>query len=211
MTDWGDLDALPERKRSPFGWFWGAGLLLALIATVGAGWWIRNELQELQDPENKWRELRWVLPHVFRPEGWQMQPGMSLPGPKSFSLKGSTAGGRRVHVRIKTASSFVAELFERDDPDLQPWTPPGATEPLIRIPIQGEERAIVRVTGDARLSCEEDGSSFELDVDEPSLIVDVTPSGDGGCVLLIWSSDPLEEVTPEEIQTFLSAFEIVPD
>lgn len=156
--DWGAGEAAPRKRRVPRWVWWGCGggcLLALLVAAVLAIFAVRL-VREGTDPEKQWPRLDQVLAFETRPQGLEIEFGVSF-GADQFHLVDHARGLRATLIEYPAAAA--SDYQKLLDPEFDP--PLGFGKPLEPEPgtltVQGREVPCLRF---ARVQPEPEGEGL---------------------------------------------------
>jgi len=165
------------------------------------------------NPELQWARLEELLPHDARPEGWTMRGGTPegiigwLLGARVFLLISQEDPRLRVTI-LQLSDASTTELFERGDP----WVPADAEEPVETLPIQGRDLRVALVSEISAERVEGSGDAkVEFQYGEQVVAVEVTPDSAEVPIIVTFDVSAGVPLTPADITTFLSPFQLGPD
>lgn len=202
----------PPRKKGIPGWLWfcGGGCLLALIAAIVLGVFAFRTVKQGLDPEVQWPKLQKTLPFDERPENLTLQWGSQL-GFGIYTLFDQQDGYVAVLYDFPSAEQgdrgkIFSEEFKGGFMGIGEMK--GRT--VSTVEVQGRTLDVVRFYQEGGSS---GGGPGQPDVRAGhSAFLDLTQEGATNFVLLfLISIEGDEEISDEEIRTFLEPFQVGPD
>ena len=214
--DWGDLEQVKSKRPGPILLFCGLGCLIPLLLVIVTVVWGFNKFNAGKDAELQWSRLEELLPHDARPEGWKMQFGIKIGlwvDAEVYILTRSGEQGVASVATIIQQEEAVDDLFDFSRDGVSPWTPPGESEPLRGLEVQGRMLRVSVVEDDERDGSWDFGAgeSMEGDGDQLNLAIDLTARDEDLPIVLYWVHQDSEALTPEELRAFLAPFHIGPE
>ena len=212
-VEWGADEPAPQKKRGCFlpTWLWacGGGCLLALILTVGGGFYCVGQGLKAMDPEVQWPRMQKVLPFDERPEHVQMLAGMQMFGMENYTLMDFQRGLQiSVYYFDDDESSDAADsrwtFFDPEKKTTSSSMINRANERLGFIKLGSRDRKVMRFT--------QETISFGSEVMRrqgagPCLAVDVTPEDSPGFLFVMFFEAGGEfEIPDEHVHAFFESF-----
>ena len=210
--DWGDLDQIPQKRQGRKLLFCGLGCLIPILLLVAAGLWLKGLVDDAQDPDVQWENLRALVHYDQRPPGWQMELGFHLEwiGAGMFILFSPEGEDRMATFLQIPGGEDFEDLFNTDQEGVDLWTPPGSEEPLEFLEVQGRQlRVVLFDPGVDGGGSGPPGMNYKSD--SPAVAIDLTPVGSGEPVVLTISASPEDQMLPGEIVSFLAPFHVGPE
>ena len=234
-TDWGDLESVPRQRSGPRVMLLSLGCLLPLLILFVGGWWLKEKFNQATDPERQWPALAELVPYDRRPEGWTLKFGLQLGllGMEGYVLtQGSEEKPDRAVTFLRLGEKDAKKTFDTARDEVEPWTPPGMSEPVSTVTIQGRELRVVRLSGEEQRTLP--GASTILSGDEPqegtaeetageasekaeetapptTLALDLSSADLGESLVLFWVERHPGGPTVDELSAFLAPFHIGPE
>lgn len=196
---WGDPEETTPRRRVP-GWAWwscGGGCLVMVLLGAALAVYGLHLTRQGMDPEIQWPRLRRVLAFEERPEGLEIEMGLSL-GADQFRLIDGAKG------QLATLIEFPAAARSRYEELLDPEQelPLGIGQPLEpeagELEVQGRIVKCLRFAGMKRETDPGYGAGIRLDL---------TGSREKPRTLEIRHSST-ERVEDAEVSAFLAPFDV---
>lgn len=209
--DW--LDEAPRKRGGIPGWakFCGCGCLLALALVVTLALVIVGEIRRGLDDELQWAELGKVLPYDARPEELTLVVGVRRLAP-FFLLNDERGYMWIVRAQEEDGALYRESIFGAEseflDPILNFQSVSG--EESSTVVLQGRELPVKRFlqSGAPILELATQGQR----VDGQSALIDVTPEGSNGMVVVfLVDVDAEEPISDDVLRELLAPFHVGPE
>ncbi len=209
---WGEADSAPPPKKKGIPtwlWFCGGGCLLAVVLAIVVVTWAASKLAGSTDPEKQWPKVAEILPYDERPPEldlkWGSDIGMGMyvfDDSRGYAailmhLPGGGSADRDKLMNPDAETGFM-NFGKRKDAKAS------------KLKIQGRELDVLKFHQMSDAGGESSGGAPKVGAG-PSALVDLTPEGEAGFLILqLVSLHSKEEVSDEAIETFLKPFHVGP-
>lgn len=116
----------------------------------------------------------------------------------------------RMWIFMRSEDEDMGEMVDTSSDEISLWTPPGGSDPVATVRVQGRDLPVAMLTGDeAELPW---GAPGEGSGDgDAALAIQVSPEGAEKILILLIVGQEVEGVTPELINRFLAPFHVGPE
>ena len=218
-NDWGDIDSSSKTKsQAPKLFCCCLGCLVPIVLIALAFGWVASVGIEGAKPELQWVQLKEVLPaEPQAEENLNLKFGIQMDWfdvefyvlVDSFEMEREQQTPKLVWILLQHDAEEAQELIEVARSTGGAWTPPGAAEPLETLKVQGHELPCAYSEQSGMPDFAPTGANPAAGSEDGPAVVLLLPTLSGEMDLnLFVTGEGVEEVTPEDIEEFLSNFRL---